>query len=166
MADVGERRRGGAGFEIDLAPTQLGCVRAGFGGQAQLDTGGPAVDGGDQGGATGLDQGVVPAHGEHPFQRRQVEFLLCGKELVGLLHEGVDLGADGECAGGGDHAAAGADQDLVAGGLADASQGAAHRGCGDVEAGRGAGDAALFQQRVQGREQVQIQLHGSHSTSD
>lgn len=85
----------------------------------------------------------MPAHGEHPVQTRQFEFLLRGEKLVGLLHEGVDLGAHGQRAGGGDHAAAGADQDLVTGGLADAAQGAAHRRCGDVEAGCRARDIAL-----------------------
>lgn len=101
MADVGERRSAGARFEVDLTPAQLGVVRPGFGGQAQPDAGRPMVDGGDQGGAAGRGQGIVPAHGEHPVQSRQVEFLLRGQQVVGLLHEGVDLGAHGQRPGGG-----------------------------------------------------------------
>lgn len=89
--------------------------------------------------------------------------LLRGQEAVGLLHEGLDLGAHGQRAGGGNHAATGTDQDLVARDLADAAQGATRRRCGDVQAGRGSRDASLFQQRVQSREQVQIQLHPGNS---
>lgn len=122
VTDVGESRRAGARFEVDLTPAQLGVVRPGFRGHAQPHAGRLAVDGGDQGGAGRRGQGIVPAHGEHPFQGRQIEFLLRGEKSVGLLYEGVDLGVHGQRAGGGDHAAAGADQDLVPGGLADAAQ--------------------------------------------
>lgn len=127
----------GAGFEVDLTPAQVKGVRAGFGLQTQLHAGRLTVDARDEGRTAGGGQGIVPAQGEHPLQSRQVEFLLRGKKLMGLLHEGVDLGADGQCTVGGDHGAAGADQDLVTGGLADAAEGAAHGRWGDVESGGG-----------------------------
>ncbi len=166
VADVGQGRRAGTGREVDVAAAQLRGVVAGFGREAQPHPGGLAVHRGDEGRPAGGDEGVVPAHGEHLVQGGQVDFRAGGQQLVGLLHQGVDLGAHGQRPGGGGHVASGADQDLVAGGFADAAQRAAHRRCGDVEPGRGPGHAALLQQGVQGGEQIQIELHDGNRRSE
>ena len=65
--------------------------------------------------------------------------------------------ASGEGAGRGAHALRGAGQELVAEQRAQAGEVVAHRRLAEPDAGRGAGDAALGQQRVEGDEQVEVE---------
>jgi len=94
---------------------------------------------------------------ERPVQPGQVQLALGSQQTLGLLDQAVHVSLDGQRVRGGGHGAPGTDQDLVAGGVADPAQGTAHGRGRQVQPVRGPGHAALFQQRVQSGEQVQVE---------
>jgi hypothetical protein len=146
-----------AQVQVDQAFAQGAHVLVGLGRKAQAHAGGLAGGAGHQGGGKGFDEAVVGAQGEGAFQRGQVPVFARGLQHGGgVPGQGLHLLAQGLGVRGEHHGAAGAHQQRVAGGGAQAGQGAAHGRFAQLQALGGAGHAGFGEQRVQRGQQVQV----------
>ncbi len=101
--------------------------------------------------------------GEHPVEPGEVQLAARGEHALRLTQQIADLFADRRRVRRRGHRPPGAHQDVVAGQPPQPAEAATDRGGGEPQPLGRAGDAALFEQRVQDREQVQIQLHDGKS---
>ena len=108
----------------------------------------------------------MTADGEGAIQTREVEVLRPGEHGLGASDEVAHLVAQFEGARRGDHRAAVADEDRVAGGLSQPAEDAAHRRRGQVQRGRGILHAAVLQQGIQPDQQVEVHLIQSNPVAD
>ena len=155
MVRLSLRKRPKADAEVEAVGVEL--VEQPVGGvQAQPDAGCGLAEVGEQRGTEQHLHAVRQPDPEQPLGGPGVERLVPG-------HQGRDLGEgdphridQGEGAGGGAHALRSPGQELVAEQCAQAGEVVAHGRLPEADAGRGARDAALREQRVEGDEQVQV----------
>jgi hypothetical protein len=103
-----------------------------------------------------LHEAFAGAQGEGAVELRDIEQGDRAQRRFGGVDEGADLGSQLQRARRGYQAAAGADQERVAGFGAQAGQGSAHGRRAEAQAHGGAGHAAFGEQGVEGEQEVQV----------
>ncbi|MNI48327.1 hypothetical protein D3C73_1028850 [compost metagenome] len=143
-------------FQIDRAVAQRRAVLVGFGHEAQAYAGRLFGDAGDQCGAEVFDKSFAGTKGEGARHLQEVGLLGRTQHRLGLLHKLGDPLTQFQRTRRWHQAAAGPDQQRIAGGFAQSRQRPAHRRWTQAQAFGGAGDTAFCQQHIEGDQQVEI----------
>jgi hypothetical protein len=154
--DLGKLGRARPDLEIDVAVPQVQCVHRRLRQQPQRDLRSRSPDLIQQERPDRHRDRIMALQREGPRQRGQVQLALGAEHRLRLANQGMDLRADPHRVRRRGHGAAGPDQDLVSGDVADPPQRPAHRRRRQVHPVRRRAHAALFEQRVERRQQVQI----------
>ena len=163
VTELRELRRVGPDLQIHPAVAQVVGVGDGFGQEPQPDPRRLVGHRAEQARAERQREHVVALQGERAVEAGQVELAAGRENRFGLADQVAHLLPYGQRIRRRGHRASGADQDVVAGEPADATQRTAHRGRGQAQPLGGTRDAALLQQGVERSEQVEIQLHEGKS---
>ena len=142
--------------EIDAAVAQRRALLVRLRCEAKLHAWGLFADARNQGRAEILDEAFAVAQGERAHELCQVECRDGAQHGFGVLHQLADTLGEFDGAWRRHESASGAHEQGIAGGFAQACEGAAHRRRAQVQPARGARDVALGEQRVEGDEQIEI----------
>ncbi|MNE03325.1 hypothetical protein D3C80_958210 [compost metagenome] len=158
------QRPGVADAQIDPPFAQRLIIAIAFRDETQFAVRRLPVKGVEQLAAVDADKEVVGPNTETPPQRTQLHRIGRTKQQTGLFHHAANLFAQLQCLGGRYQATAGAHQDRIANGLANARQRPAHGRRAEVHPPRRAHHTALVEQSIEGDQQVHVwELHGEHS---
>jgi hypothetical protein len=151
-------RRARAELEIDATACRLDVLPASFSQESELNVRRPIQDGqrelrGDRG-----DQRIVALDREHPDERGEVERSSRLEQEARSLDQRADLAADRERVWCRNHGATRAHEDVIPHRLPDARQRTAHGGRGQVQPLSRAGDAVVFEERLEREEEIHLRV--------
>ena len=124
--------------------------------EAQLHARGLSKDARNEPWAEVLNEAFVGTQREAPCQPFQIERPGWAKNGLGLPHKITHTAAQFECAGRGNQASSGPDQQRIAGRLAQPNQGAAHGRGAQPQPPSGPRHAAFGEKDVEGDQEVQV----------
>ena len=133
--------------------------------QPNGDVGGLAADQRDEARRERGRGSLVDPDGERPVQRGEVEIAFLREHRTGGVEHGPHPRGGPQREGGGNEPASGPDQHRIVERSAQPAQRAARRGHRQVQAVGGARDAALGEQRVEDRQQVEVDVCVKHNST-